>query len=75
MKICTGIEFLNQCEYAVLCENGFGCKYQGKCDYQRPKLPTIGAIVDKLNGGKNLGWTDTDVEPIVKAIKELGNFA
>ena len=38
MKRCTGIEFLNQCEYAVLCENGFGCKYEGECDYQRPKI-------------------------------------
>ena len=35
------------------------------------KLPTIGEIVDNLNGGKNLGWTDTDVEPIMKAIKAL----
>ena len=39
------------------------------------KFPTIVAIVDNLNGGKNLGWTCGDVEPIVKAIKELGNFA
>ena len=39
------------------------------------KFPTIVAIVDHLNGGKNLGWTCGDVEPIVKAIKELGNFA
>ncbi len=38
MKRCTGIEFLNQCEYAVLCGNGFGCKYEGECDYQRPKI-------------------------------------
>ena len=38
MKRCTGIEFLNQCEYSVLCENGFGCKYEKECDFQRPKI-------------------------------------
>lgn len=38
MKRCTGIEFLNQCEYAVLCGDGYGCKYEGECDYQRPKI-------------------------------------
>jgi len=38
MKRCTGIEFLNQCEHSVLCENGFGCKYERGCDFQRPKI-------------------------------------
>lgn len=38
------------------------------------KLPTINSIVDELNGGKNLGWTPGDVEPIVNVIKSIGNF-
>ena len=39
------------------------------------KLPKINAIVDELNGNKNLGWTPEDVEPIIKVIKSIGNFA
>lgn len=39
------------------------------------KLPPIGAIVDELNGGENLGWSCEDVDPIINAIKKLSNFA
>ncbi len=37
MIMCIGIEFLNQCENAVLCENGIGCNLKCECDFQRPK--------------------------------------
>ena len=38
MKTCVIIKNLNDCEYAVLTEKGFGCKYKKYCEGQRPKV-------------------------------------
>ena len=38
MARCTGIKYLNECDNAILLENGFGCSYGMDCEYQRPKI-------------------------------------
>lgn len=37
MKNCAGIVYINQCENAVLMNGKLGCKFEGACEYQRPK--------------------------------------
>ena len=35
-KTCKGINYLNDCCYAIMNNGCFGCKYKGICEYQRP---------------------------------------
>ena len=55
MIMCIGIEFLNQCENAVLCENGIGCNLKCECDFQRPKNTSSNSDYAKSKNCANCG--------------------
>ena len=40
-----------------------------------PKMPSLKAIRKELNGNINFRWTETEIIPVIDAIKKLGNFA
>ena len=60
MKKCVGIQYLTDCESAVLCSNGYGCTFKGDCPEQRPTPQTKRTLVD--NGKLAIDIIDQAIE-------------
>lgn len=51
---CVGVKYLNECDNAIMLENGFGCNYGMNCEYQRPKGVSISNGLRCVNCGGDL---------------------
>lgn len=45
---CTGCTYITDCDYATLHVNGFGCVFDGYCEFQRPRTTDEIKLKDEI---------------------------